>query len=158
MIDPVWWNIRRICIYTPVLVCHDQITVKAYMYVEFWVLVAVLVIWFGLYGVLLYAVETKNFAVVRKIPEAELLVSVLGSALALTISEKCLQWLDCSFYDDGSRATMDIDVNEYFSCWEGEHWGIGVFCLTALYLYQVMFYMHTQTHEIVVFFVCRLFV
>ena len=74
-------------------------------------------IWLAILGMLLKATEQDDFSAIMSLPGGELAVGVIGSGLALSISEQSLKFLDCSF--DGVQSTLDMYPS--MVCWEGKY-------------------------------------
>ena len=85
----------------------------------FWTLFGVLLLWFAMNSLLVYAMETRKFGPLMSIPQSDTLVNLLSNTLALTVYEQLFSWIDCSFYSDATQASLDQDTFHYLPCWTG---------------------------------------
>jgi len=116
-----------------------SVTERFTLLAMFWTLFGMLLVWFALTSLLVYAMETpsRDFVPIMSIPQSDALVNLLANTLNLTIMEQLMGWLDCTFYSDASQASLDQDTFHYLPCWASSHRSFGLFAVFALNAYVV---------------------
>lgn len=106
--------------------------------IEYWVIMGLVFVWLVMCGMLLDALWRRDFHVVNSLEYSGDIINILSNGLFLLITQKLLNWVDCTFYEDGSPATLDyyddvLDVE--VNCWIGFHWHYGTWALVFLVFY-----------------------